>query len=222
MINRIFTVHGFPTSVVSDRDSKFPSRFWQQLMKNIQIDLNMATAYHHQTNGQVERKIRSICQCLRFYVGPKGNNWIKHLPHVQLAINAAPGDSTDKSPHQIRYGRDIRLLSSISVRPTAVPSADDIATEIMKNQQLARNALKKARARQTSYSGHRRKEAESITSGQTDVILKSLPYAKQLGKSHKIVGPWLGPFKTLEGPDKNDNFKLALPPVMSGIHPWIP
>src|SRR5688572_26345348 len=91
----------------------------------------------------------------------------------------------------------------------------------MKNQQLARKALQKARARQTSYSEHRRKEAENIIPGSTEVILKSLPYVKQLGRSHKTIGPWLGPFKTLEVPDNNDNFKLELPPVMSGIHPWI-
>ena len=221
MINRIFTVHGFPNSIVSDRDSKLTSRFWQQLMKNIQVDMNMATAYHHQTNGQVERRIRTIRQCLLNYINPQGNKWTQHLPHVQLAINAAPGDSTDKSPHQIIFGRDIKLLPSVTVRPTAIPSADDLASEIMKNQQLARKALEKARARQTSYSQRRRKEAETITPGITQVILKSLPYARQLKQSHKLIGPWLGPFDVSAGPDNNDNFRLELPPVMSRIHPWI-
>jgi len=57
LIERVFLIHGFPTSIVSDRDPKFTSRFWIQLMANIKIDLNMATAYHHQTNGQTERRI---------------------------------------------------------------------------------------------------------------------------------------------------------------------
>ena len=55
LIERIFSVHGFPTSIVTDRDPRFTSCFWQQFMANIKIDLNMATAYHHQTNGQTER-----------------------------------------------------------------------------------------------------------------------------------------------------------------------
>jgi len=46
-IDGIFVVHGFPTSLVSDRDPKFTSCFWMQFIANIKIDLNMATTYHH-------------------------------------------------------------------------------------------------------------------------------------------------------------------------------
>ena len=136
-----------------------------QFMANIKIDLNMATAYHHQTNGQTERRIRTVRQCLRNYVGPKGTKWIRHLPHVQTASNAAPGNSSELSPFEITFGRIINLLPSVKVLPTAVPSADDIASQIMKNQQLARTALQKARARQTTTSQKRRKEGPPITPG---------------------------------------------------------
>ena len=71
LIERIFSVHRFPTSIVSDRDPKFTSRFWMQFMANIKIDLNMATAYHHQTNGKTERRIKTIRQCLQNCVNPK-------------------------------------------------------------------------------------------------------------------------------------------------------
>ena len=46
----------------------------------------------------------------------------------------------------------MNLLSSVKVLPTAMPSADDIASQIMKNQQLARTALQKARVCQTTTS----------------------------------------------------------------------
>ena len=221
LIERIFSVHGFPTSIVSDRDPKFISRFWMQFMANIKIDLNMATVYHHQTNGETERRIRTVRQCLRNYVSPKGTKWVRHLPHVQRAINAAPGDSSERSPFEITFGRIINLLPSVKVLPTAVPSADDIASQIMKNQQLARTALQKARARQTTTSQKRRKEGLPITLGKTGVTLRSEPYVHKIGRKHKLVGPWLGPFSVLEGPDKHDNYKLNLPPIMQGIHPWI-
>ena len=91
----IFSVDGFPTSIMSDRDPKFTFCFWMQFMANIKIDLNRATAYHHQTNGQTERRIRPIRQCLRNFVNPKGTKWTRHIPHVQTAINAAPGDSSE-------------------------------------------------------------------------------------------------------------------------------
>ena len=157
LIERIFSVYGFPTSIVSDRDARLTARFWQQLMANIKIHLNMATTYHHQTNGQTERRIRTVRQCLHNYVDPKGTKWTCHLNHVQTAINAAPGDPTSLSPFESVFGRTINLLCGVEVLPTAIPSADNIASQIMKNQQLARNALQKARARQTKTSEKRRK-----------------------------------------------------------------
>jgi len=54
----------------------------------------------------------------------------------------------------------INLLLSVKVLPTAVSSADDIASSIMKNHQLARTALQKAelarlpRARKDAKKDH--------------------------------------------------------------------
>ena len=190
-------------------------------MANIKIDLNMATAYYHQTNGQTERRIRTVRYCLRNYVNPKGTKWTCHLHHVQTAINAAPGDSTRLSPFEWVFGRTINLLPSVKVLPTALPSADNIAPQIMKNQQLARNALQKARARQTNSSEERRKVGPPIIPGTTEVTRRSEPYVHKIGRNQKLVGPWLGPFSVSEGPDKHNNYKINLPPIMQVIHPWI-
>ena len=149
-------------------------------MANIKIDLNMATAYHHQTNGQTERRIRTVRQCLRNQVNPKATKWTRHLPHVQIAINAAPGDSTSLSPFEFVVGRTVNLLPSVKVLPTAVPSTDYIASQIMKNQLLARNALQKAKARQTKTSEKRRK-VPPIVPVTTEVTLGSEPYVHKIG-----------------------------------------
>ena len=95
LIEQIFSVHGFLTSMVSDRDTKFTSRFWMQFMADIKIALNMATTYHHQTSGQTEARIRTIRQCHCNFVNPKGTKWSRHLPYVQTAIKAAPDDSSE-------------------------------------------------------------------------------------------------------------------------------
>ena len=155
------------------------------------------------------------------YVNLKGTKWTNHLPHVQTAINAAPGDFTSLSPFESVFGRTINFLPSIKVLPTAVSSADDMASQIMKNQQLARNALPKARARQTSTGEKRGKEGPPIISGKTEVTLRSEPYVHEIGRNHKLVGPGLGRFSVSEGSDKHDNYKINLPAIMQGIQPWI-
>jgi hypothetical protein len=58
MYNRdIVRLRGVPISIVSDRDSRFTSRFWKCLQDALGTKLNISTAYHPQTDGQSERTI---------------------------------------------------------------------------------------------------------------------------------------------------------------------
>ncbi|GKF12762.1 putative reverse transcriptase domain-containing protein, partial [Tanacetum coccineum] len=46
------TKPGVPISIISDRDSRFTSRFWQSMQEALGTRLNMSTAYHPQTDSQ--------------------------------------------------------------------------------------------------------------------------------------------------------------------------
>jgi hypothetical protein len=54
-MKEIFRLHGMPREIVSDRDTKFTSRFWKSLMADFKTKLLFSTTYHPQTNGQTER-----------------------------------------------------------------------------------------------------------------------------------------------------------------------
>ncbi|GJZ17901.1 putative reverse transcriptase domain-containing protein [Tanacetum coccineum] len=53
-LNEIVARHGVPISIISDRDSLFTSRFWQSMQEALGTHLDMSTAYHPQTDGQIE------------------------------------------------------------------------------------------------------------------------------------------------------------------------
>nr|GEW40964.1 putative reverse transcriptase domain-containing protein [Tanacetum cinerariifolium] len=59
-INEIMARHGVPVSIISDRDSRFTSRFWQTLQKALGTLLDMSTAYHPQVDDQSERTIQTL------------------------------------------------------------------------------------------------------------------------------------------------------------------
>ena len=51
---------GIPDDIVSDRDHRFVSTFWQHLWKLMGTKTLMSTAFHPQTDGQTERMIRTL------------------------------------------------------------------------------------------------------------------------------------------------------------------
>ncbi|KAK9002134.1 hypothetical protein V6N11_024822 [Hibiscus sabdariffa] len=64
-IREIVRLHGVPKSIVSDRDPKFTSRFWESLHTALGSRLNFSTSYHPQTDGQSERVIQVLEDMLR-------------------------------------------------------------------------------------------------------------------------------------------------------------
>nr|GEY25865.1 reverse transcriptase domain-containing protein [Tanacetum cinerariifolium] len=52
--------HGVPILIISDRDSKFTSRFWRSLQEALGTRLEMSTAYHPEMDGQSERTIQTL------------------------------------------------------------------------------------------------------------------------------------------------------------------
>jgi transposase InsO family protein len=54
-VQNVVHLHGVPLAIISDRDSRFTSRLWQSLPKEMGIELKFSTAFHPQTDGQSER-----------------------------------------------------------------------------------------------------------------------------------------------------------------------
>lgn len=80
-------MHGFPSSIVSDRDMRFTSRFWKSLQEALGTKLKLGFAYHLQTNGQMERVIQSFEDLLRAYMLEQENALDNHLLLIEFTYN---------------------------------------------------------------------------------------------------------------------------------------
>nr|GFA53306.1 hypothetical protein [Tanacetum cinerariifolium] len=65
-LNEIVARHGVSISIISDRDSRFTSRFWQSMQEALGTRLDMSMTYHPQTDGQSERTIQTFVRCASF------------------------------------------------------------------------------------------------------------------------------------------------------------
>ena len=58
--DNVFRIAGIPRAIISDRDPRFLSRFWQELFRLLGTNLRMSTAYHPETDGQSEVSICTL------------------------------------------------------------------------------------------------------------------------------------------------------------------
>ncbi|GJR77973.1 putative reverse transcriptase domain-containing protein [Tanacetum coccineum] len=78
-LKEVVSRHGVPVSIISDRDGRFASHFWQSLHKALGTRLDMSTSYHPQIDGQSERTIQTLEDMLRACVLDFGKSWDRHL-----------------------------------------------------------------------------------------------------------------------------------------------
>ncbi|GJP49622.1 hypothetical protein CLOM_g8808 [Closterium sp. NIES-68] len=104
-VAHVFRLHGLPRVLVSDRDLRFTSRFWYEVTQTLGTKLKMSSAFHPQTDGQIERTNRTLEQMLRSFIGPTQDDWDDLLPVVEFAVNNSVHESTHEKPFILNCGR---------------------------------------------------------------------------------------------------------------------
>nr|GEU51722.1 putative reverse transcriptase domain-containing protein [Tanacetum cinerariifolium] len=107
-MKEVVTRHSVPVSIISDRDGRFTSLFWQALHKALGTRLDMSTAYNPETDGQSERTIQTLEDMLRACVIDFGKSWDRHLPLVEFSYNNNYHTSIKAAPFEALYGRKCR------------------------------------------------------------------------------------------------------------------
>ncbi|KAF1316222.1 reverse transcriptase, partial [Globisporangium splendens] len=111
-VDVVFRLHGLPVEIVSDRDTRFTSKFWRALFGLLDTKLSMSTAAHPETDGQTERVNRVLEDVLRSYATPF-KEWSDYLPLAEFALNNSTHVSTGHSPFYVNYGIHPRVPASI-------------------------------------------------------------------------------------------------------------
>ncbi|GJW74160.1 putative nucleotidyltransferase, ribonuclease H [Tanacetum coccineum] len=216
-LNEIVARHGVPISIISDRDSRFTSRFWQSMQEALGTRLDMSTAYHPQTDGQSERTIQTLEDMLRACVLDFGGSWDVHLPLVEFSYNNSYHSSVRCAPFDALYGRKCRSLIMWAEVGEGQLIGPELVQETTEKISQIKDRLKAARDRQKSYADKRRKPLEFSVGDY--VLLKVSPWkgVVRFGKKGKLAPRFVGPFEIIEkvGPVA---YRLDLLEELNDVH----
>lgn len=162
--NQIFTQHGIPSEIITDRGPQFTSHYWNQVLSDLNIKSCRSTAYHPQTDGQTERVNQILEQYLRCYTNDDQDNWADLLPTAQFAYNSATHASTKMSPFKANYGFDPSWDPKLDL-PDNNAAGRDWTNQITKIHEICTKNLSNAIAAYKAFADQKRTQGKPLTAG---------------------------------------------------------
>ena len=206
-----------PKTIVSDRDAKFVSKFWESLQSALGTQLRLSTAFHPQTDGQSERTIQTLEDMLRCCVISWKGSWEDHLALAEFAYNNSYHSSIRAAPFEVLYGRKCRSpLCWDAVGERAILGPDWVQQTVARVAEVRKNLLA-AQSRQKSYADVRRRDLEFQVGD--DVLLRVSPTkgVVRFGTKGKLSPRYIGPFPIVARIGSLA-YRLDLPESMRGVH----
>ncbi|SOV07143.1 uncharacterized protein UDID_18780 [Ustilago sp. UG-2017a] len=215
-LRHVYSKHGLPTSIVSDRGSEFTSHFWRSLSTLLGIENHFSSAYHPQSDGQTEHINQVLEQFLRGYSNHLQTDWSDLLPLAEFSYNNAEHASTQLTPFFANYGYHPRFSfdNTNPASPALFPTARSYADQLKQLHEYVRGELVKANSQSAEQFDQHRLPAPQFRPG--DRVWLSADNIRSLRPTKKLDYRRLGPFSVSEIISSHA-YRLQLPPSMK-IH----
>jgi len=131
----------------------------KELNQMLGIKMKLSTAFHPQTDGQMERMNQELEQYLQLFVEHRQKDWPEWLAAAEFAVNNKVHMATKVLPFMANYGKESKIGGDIR-RKGKVESATVFVERMKKVQEEAEAALRKTQEEMKKYADRGRKESE--------------------------------------------------------------
>nr|GEV46349.1 hypothetical protein [Tanacetum cinerariifolium] len=187
-LNEIVTRHCVLVSIISDRDSRFTSRFWQSMQEALRTRLDMSTTYHPQTHGEIE-----------------------------FLYNISYHSSVRCSSVEALYVRKSCLPIMWAEVGEGQLIGLELVQETTKKILQIKDRLKATRDHQKSYADKKRKPLKFSVGDYVLLKVSPSKGVVRFRKKEKLAPRFVGPFEIIKkvGPVA---YRLDFPEELNGVH----
>ncbi|PKI67450.1 hypothetical protein CRG98_012034 [Punica granatum] len=201
-------MHGIPMSIVSDRDPKFLSYFWNTLGTK----LLFSRACHPQTDGQTKVVNRNLSALLRVAVNKNFKSRNTCLALVEFSYYRSIHSSTRKTPFEVVY--DFNPITTLDLAP--LPANSRVCLDGKKRAEqikaLLEQVKKQIEKKNTAYAQGANKGRKEVHFNPCDLVWIHLRKERFPSKrKSKLMSRAEVPFLVKEKVNNDNAYKMELP-----------
>jgi hypothetical protein len=216
----VYKHHGLPEQIISDRDSKFMSNWYQALMTALGVVHIPSSSHHPEFDGQTEHANKIIGFYLRLFCEKRPKDWVKYIPMIEFELNYHRSQSTGCSAFELCFGEQpIRLKDQLAGVASQVPSCDDWMVKYQTVVEAAQQSLQQAFYKQKEQFD---KHKVDVVFKEGDLVMLSTQYLniERKTRCQKMKPPFIGPLKVLRVLGNGVTLKLEVPASWRATDNW--
>jgi hypothetical protein len=179
--------------------------------------LKFSSAYHPQTDGQIERTNQILEDMLRACALQDKIGWDKRLPYAEFSYNNSYQASLKMSPFEALYGRNCTTPLHWDQPGERQVFDPDIFLEAEENIRMVRENLKAAQSRQRSYADTIRRELNFEVGDYVYLKVSPIRGTKRFRVKGKLAPQYIGLYQ-IQARREEVAYQLSLPENLSVVH----
>lgn len=177
------TIFGTPKVILSDNGTEFVNSVVDSMLRMVGVEHRVTSAYHPRTNGQTERLNATIVSSLRKHAIEDRSNWDKWIPYVLLAYRTRVHTSTNFTPFELMFGRQMfgfkdykgtELIGNSDLTEAVYNRSLEIRKMVENIHQKAISNIDISKERQVKIQNNANKTSEKVLQPGIEVYISSV------------------------------------------------